>query len=127
MAQYKVRVDTGPAREPLKDNPFAVLGGSGAREGPCCEPMGEVPPAASVKRVFTVGRTRKGGYGLALEKRPNGKQVTVLRNVQGDAEALLSMLKKRCGAGGAVRGEQIELQGDHRAAVEAFLLDLKAG
>lgn len=123
MAQYKVRVDTGPAREPLKDNPFAALSGLGGEGVLSGAPARMEAPTEPVQRGFTVGRTRKGGYGLSLEKRPNGKQVTVLRNVQGDAEALLSMLKKRCGAGGAVRGEQLELQGDHRAAVEAFLVN----
>jgi translation initiation factor 1 (eIF-1/SUI1) len=49
----------------------------------------------------------------------------VIRNVDGDAEALLSVLKKRCGAGGVVREGAVEVQGDHRTKVEAFLAELR--
>ena len=45
----------------------------------------------------------------------------MLRRVTGDLETLLSELKKRCGAGGTVREDAIELQGDHRKAIEFYL------
>ncbi len=38
--------------------------------------------------------------------------VTVIRGVERGAEELLAALKKLCGAGGAVREEGIEIQGD---------------
>jgi translation initiation factor 1 len=47
----------------------------------------------------------------------NGKTVTVIHGLaeRGPAlEARLSELKKMCGAGGTLRGEVIEIQGDHR-------------
>jgi len=74
----------------------------------------KAPPAASKPAAlnFHVARTRKGGLPIALEKRPGGKTVTVVRNVSGDSEAMLSWLKKKCGAGGVVREGTIELQGD---------------
>lgn len=125
MAQYKVRLDTGPAPEPLQDRPFAALSGLPRGEG-STGPAVELPYLEPAVRRFAVGRTRKGGYGISIERRPNGKQVTVLRNVQGDAEALLTLLKKRCGAGGVVRGDHVELQGDHRAAVDVFLNECAA-
>ena len=47
----------------------------------------------------------------------NGKTVTVIHGLpeRGPAlEARLSELKKMCGAGGTVRADAIEIQGDHR-------------
>ena len=70
---------------------------------------------------FTVERTRKGGYPISLEKRPSGKVVTIIRNVSGDAEGLLKLLKKKCGAGGCLADNAIEIQGDHRERIEAIL------
>ena len=46
-----------------------------------------------------------------------GKGVTVITGLPlaGDAlQALATKLKKGCGAGGAVDGDRIEIQGDHR-------------
>jgi len=56
-----------------------------------------------------------------VERRAKGKQVTVVRNVRGDAEALLDLLRRGCGAGGVARDGMVEVQGDHRAKVEAIL------
>lgn len=53
-----------------------------------------------------------------------GKVVTVVRGlpVRGPALATLAAdLKKRCGAGGAVKGDVIEIQGDHRDRIAAAL------
>lgn len=111
------KIPTSIEREPLVDSPFAALaGGSGGGA-----PKPEERPGAAQKQAYTVGRTRKGGYALSIEKRSGGKVVTVLGNVGGDADALLSALKKHCGAGGAVREGCIELQGDHRVKIEQYL------
>ena len=40
------------------------------------------------------------------------------------AEELLASLKKLCGAGGAIRDEGIEIQGDHRDLLVAELTRL---
>ena len=61
---------------------------------------------------------------LKVEKRPKGKVVTVVRNLDpgGNAlDALAADLKGRCGTGGTVKDGAIELQGDHLAAVESLL------
>jgi translation initiation factor 1 len=51
-----------------------------------------------------------------------GKTVTVVRGLAaGDAARVAAELKKRCGAGGAVKDGAIEIQGDHRATVAAHL------
>lgn len=47
--------------------------------------------------------------------------VTIVRNVQGDGQALLAALRKHCGAGGAVREEAVEIQGDQSEKVIQFL------
>jgi translation initiation factor 1 (eIF-1/SUI1) len=66
--------------------------------------------------------SRKGGWRLAIEKRAGGKAVTVLSGVDGDAGTLLKALRKHCGAGGAVAAsDAVEIQGDHRAAIAAWL------
>ncbi|HOE66331.1 MAG TPA: translation initiation factor [Candidatus Hydrogenedentes bacterium] len=115
----KRRIDTNPDRQPLSANPFASLEGL-AKEG---LPQGEEPAAPKACAPYAVARTRKGGMPVSLENRPGGKVVTVVGNVSGDAAALLKLLKHRCGAGGAVRGEVIEIQGDHRDRITTLLRD----
>lgn len=61
---------------------------------------------------------------LRLEKRC-GKPVTVVYGWQlsdGEGKELLRGLKARCGAGGTFKGGELELQGDQRESVKAFLL-----
>jgi translation initiation factor 1 len=53
---------------------------------------------------------------LVVEKRKKGKMVTVLRGLApkgNDLPDLLRQLKSACGAGGALKEDSIELQGDH--------------
>ncbi len=64
---------------------------------------------------------------LRVEKRPKGKTVTVVKNLDpegNDLDALAAKLKGRCGTGGTVKDDTIELQGDHLAAAESLLLSL---
>lgn len=123
------RIATSGGRQPLTANPFLAL----AAEGVMARPEGEDQDAPGTSPVaspvdgpcFMFQRTRKGGFPVFLEKRPNGKTVTVIRNLSGDLEGLLSVLKRQCGAGGAVRDGAIEIQGDHRRRVEAFLANAR--
>ncbi len=62
-------------------------------------------------------------------KRRRGKTVTVIGGLQHDPatfEELLRSLKKSCGAGGTYKAEEaeIEIQGDHRVAITARLLEM---
>jgi translation initiation factor 1 len=53
-----------------------------------------------------------------------GSGVTVIRGFYHDREDLLSLaakLKSMCGAGGAVKEDRIEIQGDHRDKISVFL------
>lgn len=81
----------------------------------------EESPTDNEAPSFLVRRTKKGRLPIAYEKRAKGKRVTVLGNVSGDAEVLLHELKKRVGAGGVAKEDTVEIQGDHRKAVEEFL------
>jgi len=122
MSKKRVRIDTSADREPLGDNPFAGLAPM-AGEAPAKAPVESPLPAAAPRAqpAWTVGKTRKGGWPLRVEKRAGNKLVTVLGNVRGDAAALLSHLKKQCGAGGVLREDSVELQGDQSARVAAVL------
>ncbi len=64
---------------------------------------------------------------LALEKRKRGKMVTVVRGLSAagnDLPALLTQLKTTCGAGGTVKEDLLEVQGDHLDQVRGVLTGL---
>ena len=64
---------------------------------------------------------------LAVEKRKKGKSVTVVRGLSpdgNDLSDLLAQLKTACGAGGALKGEVLEIQGRHVDRVGKYLRDL---
>jgi translation initiation factor 1 (eIF-1/SUI1) len=112
---------TGSSEGASESSPFAQLLGK--------FPEAPAPPAdkaAPSKPVFSfhVGRTRKGGYPITLEKRPGGKTMTIIRNVSGDADALLTLLKKRCAAGGKAFDDWVEVQGDHCDKVQTLLKEM---
>jgi translation initiation factor 1 len=67
-------------------------------------------PDDGVIRVFR----ERGGRG--------GRVVTVLRGLPGgEAAAIVAELRRLCATGGAVKDEAVELQGDHRDRVAAWL------
>lgn len=79
------------------------------------KPAPQPPPADGVVRV----QREKKGRG--------GKTVTVVTGLPSGAselDALLKDLKQHCGAGGTRDGAVLEIQGDHRARVEARLVAL---
>ncbi|MCL5280049.1 MAG: translation initiation factor Sui1 [Planctomycetes bacterium] len=87
----------------------------------CGKPVGEcvcrqekqaVPVGDSIVRI---GRETKGR---------KGKGVTVITGLPLDEPGLQKLatdLKRRCGAGGTVKGNTIEIQGDHRDLLVAEL------
>lgn len=80
------------------------------KQQPATAPAAGPPlPRDGVVRVFR----ERGGRG--------GKVVTVVRGLDGDLTDVAAQLKRLCGAGGAVKGTAIELQGDHRDKVAARL------
>jgi translation initiation factor 1 len=78
------------------------------------------PPVAEPTRLDPTTQTAR----LRLEKRPKGKFVTVVANLDPagtDLAALAGQRKARCGTGGTVKDGLIELQGEHLAAAERAL------
>ena len=64
---------------------------------------------------------------LRIEKRKNGRLVTVVRGLSSSAndfDELLSKLKSNCGAGGTINQDELEIQGEHLARIERLLLDI---
>jgi predicted translation initiation factor SUI1 len=65
-----------------------------------------------------------GFVRIRLEKNQRGgKTVTVIYGFDGKTNIaeLCSELKKKCGSGGTVKDNRIEIQGDKRDAVEKYL------
>lgn len=91
---------------------------------PVCEKLEEActcPPAEPERTP-----TEKQSLTLVLERRKNGKQVTVIRGLAPDTDfiALLKELKSTCGSGGTLPADipnAIELQGDHRPRLATHL------
>ncbi|MDF3128745.1 hypothetical protein P0Y35_06010 [Kiritimatiellaeota bacterium B1221] len=52
-----------------------------------------------------------------------GKTVTVLYGVEGDRNGLLKTLKQLCGCGGSLKGSFLEIQGDQRDKIMAYLAE----
>lgn len=82
-----------------------------------------VNPAAAI-------RTRQLNVPVRvhLEKaHRGGKTVSVIRGVMSPPagkEALLKLLKTKLGTGGALKGDDIEIQGDHRPKIVELLNEL---
>ncbi len=77
---------------------------------------GEPAPAAAPKDGFVrVGRETKGRKGKGVTT------VTGAPLAAAELAALAKELKGLCGAGGTLRGDVIEIQGDHRDRIVASL------
>jgi translation initiation factor 1 len=78
--------------------------------------------------VCKQGTPGKKGDGIVRVSRETagrkGKGVSVISGLglaSAELEALATELKKRCGSGGSVQGDNIEIQGDHRDTLVAEL------
>jgi len=91
------------------------------RPAPACVCPKGTPGAARPAARAAAVRVARESKGRA------GKGVTVITGLPlppAQLEALATRLKKRCGSGGTVREGVIEIQGEHRDAVVAALLEL---
>ena len=63
---------------------------------------------------------------ISNDRRKWGRVVTVI-TFQGSLDVnlkdILTKAKKKCASGGTVRGNEVELQGDHRFKLKKFLID----
>ncbi len=95
---------------------------------PRCEQCGELvescvcPPPAN-----DLIAPEKQIARLVIEKRKKGKLVTVIRGLPAegnDLGALLAKLKTACGAGGTLKDQLLEIQGNHLERVRDLLTEL---
>ncbi len=102
---------------------------------PVCSRCGE--PKDACRCASEAGRSegssvisapRDGYVRIARDRKSRGgKTVTVLAGIPGDAAQVTELaqtLKKLCGSGGTVKGDSIEIQGDHRDRLESKLKEL---
>ncbi len=84
------------------------------------------PIAECVCKEGTPGKAVAGPVRVARETQGRkGKGVTVITGLglaPRNLETLATELKKRCGSGGTVMNDRIEIQGDHRDAIVAELV-----
>jgi translation initiation factor 1 len=70
-------------------------------------------PSAQLKVYVSLDRKRRGGKSVSV--------ISGLSLSPGDRDGLLRKLKTRLGTGGALKDDTLEIQGDHREAICAFL------
>ena len=120
----KIKLETSGG-ENLANNPFATLGGLGdLPAGPSASST--VPASVESKRGKP--NTNRGRVEIRrLTGGRGGKTVTAVSGFVGIGEAektsLAKQMQKACGAGGTVKGGQIEIQGDKREVVAKILTD----
>lgn len=91
-----------------------------------CERCGQVMQACTCARGVDgqLHAAKSQAVRVSRERRGGGKMVTIVRGLglrSADLSAMLKQLKSSLGAGGAVKEDNIELQGDHRdKLVEMF-------
>jgi translation initiation factor 1 len=95
---------------------------------PRCETCGELEaectcPPPEAPRIPLEKQTAR----LSVEKRKKGKVVTIVQGLSGagnDLAALLAELKNLCGAGGTLKEDILEIQGQHLDRVRSHLANL---
>jgi translation initiation factor 1 len=95
---------------------------------PRCEQCGDLEEACTCPpppQVLTP--PAKQTARLNVEKRKKGKVVTVVRGLpaeQNDLPGLLGRLKAACGAGGTIKDDELQIQGDHLERLRGLLADI---
>lgn len=122
MAKKNNKISTDGSSASLANNPFGSLnlGNLPVQPAPTSIVKGDSKPLNKKKSRgrLDVGR-QKAGRG--------GKTVTVITGFKGIANEekleLAKTIQKRCGVGGAVKGGNIEVQGDKREEAQSVLED----
>jgi translation initiation factor 1 len=111
----KQSVESAPSATPF-NNPFAALQSARERLPPGDPPPPAPGPAAPAGPARAVVRLERKGRG--------GKEVTVVEQLglgPAELERWLKDLKQALGCGGAVEGQALAIQGDHRDRVRRLL------
>lgn len=82
---------------------------------------GQKPDRAPVSRMAPAGTTIKVKRETSGRKGKTATTITDLPFGEDETRKLARQLKRHCGVGGTSRGSSIELQGDHRDKVIAWL------
>ncbi len=87
------------------------------------EPILPANPAAPVRtrqlNIPVIVRLERKGRG--------GKTVSIIKGIMSPPlgkQALLKLLKSKLGAGGTIKGDDLEIQGDHRDDIVSILNEL---
>jgi translation initiation factor 1 len=141
--EIRKKVDVGVRPAAPLSNPFAALGELDAlknlapapepeKEAASCRPAKAERPGQQVVRATQIPRNSRGRLILRREKKDRGGKVVVV--VSGFAELpganavmigdLAKELKGKLGCGGSFDRQEIVLQGDRCAAVNALLEEL---
>lgn len=98
---------------PLERRVYSEFGNDNTQNHATSRP--DVPPAQQQLKVQASRKGRKG------------KTVTEISGFQSSEDTLTELAKKlknHCGAGGAVKDNTIEVQGDHSEKIQQFLVGL---
>lgn len=94
---------------------------------PRCDRCGELEAACQCAPEETKNewaRPETQRVAISVEKRKRGKWMTVVRGLDAatsDLETLLTQLKSECGAGGTIRENDLEIQGNHLKRIASLL------
>jgi translation initiation factor 1 len=102
-----------PKANPLERRAYSEFGGNVSNSAATSRP--DVPPNQQQLKVQASRKGRKG------------KTVTIVSGFQVSSDTLTDLAKKlknHCGAGGAVKEDTIEVQGDHGDKIQQFLVEL---
>jgi len=87
-----------------------------------CPDCGEPVAECVCLKTKTESQRNQTAYIARDSKKRKGKTVTTISNLKGDLKNIQKKLQQLCGAGGTVKKGIIEIQGDHRDKIEAFLI-----
>lgn len=86
-----------------------------------CEKCGEAVDECICNEVENSLGSGQKVYIERDRKQRKGKTVTVISGMRGNLKSQLQELQRLCGAGGAVKSSNIEIQGDHRVKIKQYL------
>jgi len=76
---------------------------------------------ASSQEDNNMSHSNQMAYIERDRKKRKGKTVTVITGLKGNLKQLQKELQQHCGAGGSLKQNTMEIQGDHRDKIAAFL------